>query len=50
MNRASIAAVLLAIAPFAHAHKASDAYVTLHVDGATVAGPTSRHWRATTSA
>jgi len=36
MNRALIAATLLAVAPFAHAHKASDAYVTLHVDGATV--------------
>ena len=36
MNRACIAALLVAVAPFAQAHKASDAYVTLHVDGATV--------------
>ena len=36
MKRACIAALLVAAAPFAHAHKASDAYVTLHVDGATV--------------
>ena len=36
MKRACIAALLVAIAPFAQAHKASDAYVTLHVDGATV--------------
>ena len=36
MNRACIAALLLAIAPFAQAHKASDAYVTLQVDGAIV--------------
>jgi uncharacterized membrane protein YqjE len=36
MNRACIAALLVAAAPFAQAHKASDAYVTLHVDGATV--------------
>ena len=37
MKRACLAALLVAIAPFAQAHKASDAYVTLHVDGATVA-------------
>ena len=36
MNRACIAALLVAVAPFAQAHKASDAYITLHVDGATV--------------
>ena len=36
MKRACIAALLVAVAPFAQAHKASDAYVTLHVDGATV--------------
>ncbi len=36
MKRACIAALLAAAAPFAQAHKASDAYVTLHVDGATV--------------
>ena len=36
MKRACLAALLLAIAPFAQAHKASDAYVTLQVDGATV--------------
>ena len=36
MKRACIAALLVAAAPFAQAHKASDAYVTLHVDGATV--------------
>ena len=36
MRRACIAALLAAVATFAHAHKASDAYLTLHVDGATV--------------
>ena len=36
MNRACIAALLVVAAPFAQAHKASDAYVTLHVDGATI--------------
>ena len=36
MNRACIATLLVAVAPFAQAHKASDAYVTLHVAGATV--------------
>ncbi|MFL6697824.1 MAG: HupE/UreJ family protein [Vitreoscilla sp.] len=36
MNRARIAALLLAVTPFAQAHKASDAYVTLRVDGAVV--------------
>ncbi|MCK9688145.1 HupE/UreJ family protein [Scleromatobacter humisilvae] len=37
MKSACLAALLVALAPFAQAHKASDAYVTLHVDGATVA-------------
>ena len=36
MKRACIAALLIAVAPFAQAHKASDAYLTLHVAGATV--------------
>jgi HupE / UreJ protein len=40
MTRAPCAAALafagLLVAPLAHAHKASDAYVTLHVDGAVV--------------
>jgi hypothetical protein len=36
MNRAVLAALALAVAPLAQAHKASDAYVTLHVDGAVV--------------
>jgi hypothetical protein len=36
MKRACIVALLLAAAPFAWAHKASDAYVTLQVDGPDV--------------
>jgi len=36
MKRACLLALLLAIPPFADAHKASDAYLTLRVDGATV--------------
>ena len=36
MKRACIVALLVAAAPFAQAHKASDAYVTLRVDGSTV--------------
>ncbi len=36
MKRACLIALLLAAAPFAWGHKASDAYVTLHVDGPTV--------------
>ena len=36
MKRACLVALLVAAAPFAQAHKASDAYVTLRVDGATV--------------
>ena len=36
MNRACALALLMAVAPLAQAHKASDAYLTLHVDGLTV--------------
>jgi len=36
MKRAALLALLLAVAPVAQAHKASDAYLALRVDGATV--------------
>jgi hypothetical protein len=36
MKRACLLALLVAAAPFAQAHKASDAYLTLNVDGANV--------------
>jgi len=36
MKRACIVALLIVVAPLAQAHKASDAYVTLHVAGAVV--------------